>query len=862
MTQPVFLSYARRVSRSDALGLYDALGGDAEGLTFLDTEEIEHGDQFPARIVDALLAARVVVLFIEPTYFTRWYCEYEFRLACRPYLEAIKSNDRSDSGRAAAVAPLIVALGATATSRELDRLPPPVRDTNWPASQEADDIASLVKKRLSHSDHSIGELLDRTVGATAVRAEALRWAKLPPPLQFGAVPLVPVVGIPISLANGFFGRENDLFRINRALASPQRGAVHSAAPTAAIEGGAGVGKTQLAAEYLHRFGPLNYSGGVFWINAEEEIDPQLYDIIRALDASCPPEKELREGADGVSAYAARLLRRLAADRDMLAIINNVPEPGGPSPARTLDFYFPAFGSVSVLITSRMRVSAGEQGRVIALPIDVLDREAASSLLLRAMDGPVLTASELEEIADWVGRLPLALALLSGALRSGAISPKSLLGNARSAAPVAMLESLAEALRPLGIAARGVISAFDISYRALDHGAKRAAVILAHLAPAPVPEAIVDDIGPAAFGAAIRSQLQSHSIVARVTAHEGEMFGQMHRLLAEYLRAQTPDSTLILSGIAHSLHRLMRPEAIEDPQQRARLVYLLPHAHHVFQDLSVRSRDAEQTRALVILGTGAAVLARFHRMTAESVALMERTVEIARTLDESHVAYLDALDALAGMAHSLGHADRAEQLEEEAYRGYLASLGPHAQGTLQAMNTLAVMKAEVGKLDEARQLYEQLIPTLEQVFPRDERRIRANARSNLAAVVHRQLKFSEALALTRANLEDFTARYGSDDYLTLDETGSLANLLTDMGESATALPLFRTAIDGLRRILHERHRIVLGHRYNLARTVKALGDIETARDMVRSLVEDAQQELLDQDPLTKMIKSFSTDVGII
>jgi hypothetical protein len=70
MTKPVFISYARRASATHALALHAALGGE-DGLAFLDTAEIENGQQFPQVLAQAVLGARVVVIFAEEAYFTR-----------------------------------------------------------------------------------------------------------------------------------------------------------------------------------------------------------------------------------------------------------------------------------------------------------------------------------------------------------------------------------------------------------------------------------------------------------------------------------------------------------------------------------------------------------------------------------------------------------------------------------------------------------------------------------------------------------------------------------------------------------------------------------------------------------------------
>jgi len=51
---------------------------------FLDLNDIEPLDQFPTEIAEALLAANVVVVFADETYFTRRYCVSEFDAALAP----------------------------------------------------------------------------------------------------------------------------------------------------------------------------------------------------------------------------------------------------------------------------------------------------------------------------------------------------------------------------------------------------------------------------------------------------------------------------------------------------------------------------------------------------------------------------------------------------------------------------------------------------------------------------------------------------------------------------------------------------------------------------------------------------------
>lgn len=268
MPHQVFLSYARSASRHHARAVYDALGGEREGLAFLDEEDIEPGERLPERIVNALLDARVVVIFAEPVYFTRWYCLLEFRLARTPFLKILDMQGASPELRERMVAPLVLALPQSGTPPEVDRFPPIVQITNWPSVDAPADIASLVRQRLEKSSAPLRELLGE-VGAASVLADVREAMRLPPAGPVAAIPRVPRPMKP-SIGDAFVGRADELWRIDDLLVTRSAGISATAAPVGAIEGGGGIGKTQLALEYVHRFGPKRFPGGLFWIDAEAD----------------------------------------------------------------------------------------------------------------------------------------------------------------------------------------------------------------------------------------------------------------------------------------------------------------------------------------------------------------------------------------------------------------------------------------------------------------------------------------------------------------------------------------------------------------------------------------------------------------
>ena len=76
MSRPVFISYARSASAAEARALADRLGD----LAFIDTDDIEDGDNFPRHLLDGVLDARLVVIFATKSYSERRFCRLEMRL--------------------------------------------------------------------------------------------------------------------------------------------------------------------------------------------------------------------------------------------------------------------------------------------------------------------------------------------------------------------------------------------------------------------------------------------------------------------------------------------------------------------------------------------------------------------------------------------------------------------------------------------------------------------------------------------------------------------------------------------------------------------------------------------------------------
>src|SRR5262249_1341537 len=144
------------------------------------------------------------------------------------------------------------------------------------------------------------------------------------------------------------------------LLSTMRGNPETCAPPVLrISAAGGYGKSRLASEYLHRYGPLHYSGGLFWIDAsgdELALERQHHAILRHLQGfhDCPDLATMRKNNVDIKDLLAGALRQLPRIPPIIVVVDNIPENNPGEPAHSIREYCPASASVTVLATSRQR----------------------------------------------------------------------------------------------------------------------------------------------------------------------------------------------------------------------------------------------------------------------------------------------------------------------------------------------------------------------------------------------------------------------------------------------------------------------------------------------------------------------------
>jgi CHAT domain/NB-ARC domain len=208
--------------------------------------------------------------------------------------------------------------------------------------------------------------------------------------------------VPFPRNSDFVGRDGDLLRLHASLAGTASGPV--GIRPAGLTGMGGIGKTQLAVEYVHRH-QGDYPDGIFWIDAAGPLADGFARLatdhrLRWAENDRPRDEQIR------AAFAA-----LDSRPHALLVLDNLPDPGALA-VPVLPYNVPEDLRCRLLFTTRRH----DLGRFAGVELTVLAVSPALRLLLRhpsrrpALDPANPDHEHARAIARMLGRLPLALEL--------------------------------------------------------------------------------------------------------------------------------------------------------------------------------------------------------------------------------------------------------------------------------------------------------------------------------------------------------------------------------------------------------------------------------------------------------------------
>jgi CO dehydrogenase nickel-insertion accessory protein CooC1 len=609
------------------------------------------------------------------------------------------------------------------------------------------------------------------LGRTGTQAEEPRFP--------GTIP--PIWNVPARNAD-FTGRGATLELLRDKLAGGGRAVVVAQA----LYGLGGVGKTQLALEYAHRF-MADYDL-VWWVPSEraEETSGALADLARKMGLKV---------SDNVVEAAEAALEELRRDTTphWLLIFDNADDP------KQLEPYLPT-GSGHVLITSRNQAWSHSAE---PLEVDVFTRDESVGHLLRHV--PDLDMADAIRVADALGHLPLAVEQASAWLEQTGMPARVYVEQlATQSTRILALNQPPDYPMP-------VVATWNLSFDRLKQRSPAAVRLLqlcAFFSPGPISMDLLysDEMNESLlpFDDTLSEKLMLGRVIrdisrfALVKVDQGSNSLQIHRLVQAVIRSQMTDEEQVEAR--HEVHKILtgarpRQGETDDPANWSTYDIIWPHLGPSIAE----ECDDPRTRQLLIDW----VRYQWKHGEFESCLSLARRLEIvwAHQLGPDHQQTLHLQFQIANVLRSQGRFAEARELDTYVLERQRAVLGPDHPHALMTANGLG---ADLRALGE----------------------------------------FQQALTSDRATHESFKEQFGDDYPRTLLAAHNLGCSLRLVGDCFTARRLDEETLDRQRQVLGSDHPNTLLSSASLALDLRAAGAFRESVNVLRDTWERYREVLGD------------------
>ncbi|WP_385622612.1 FxSxx-COOH system tetratricopeptide repeat protein [Streptomyces sp. P8-A8] len=636
----------------------------------------------------------------------------------------------------------------------------------------------------------------------------------------------------------FTGREELLNKTYQALQDAGSGA-----GVVALYGMSGAGKTQLAAEYVYRFG--SEYDVVWWVPADRRA------LYRQRLAELAPELGLSTGVE----YGERLravrdaLRRGEPHSHWLLVLDGADEP------ENIWDLVPT-GPGHVLITSRNPEWGEHNSNLVEVPVYSRD-ESVAFVRRRA---PRLNPAEADRLAEALEDLPLLLDQTAGWLNDSDLSVEEYIELLEGGIDQDVVKVSADF--PLAFQ-----TAWSILLNKLKDTVPESVDLLrlcSFFAPGSIPVRLLKEMpagelpeqvsgllnDPLLWNKAI-AQLRQYSVV-RLESHEsaveeassGESL-YMHRMVHQIVgHDMTERDRKEFIDVVRRALAAADPGRPTDTRLWPAYAEITPHLK--WADVLQSTDPAVQSLVLNCL--------RYMYLSGEyraGIKLGERAMRAWRELlGEDHPRIWDLSYHYANLLRAVGDYAGTEAIERAAVDHLRTERGVQDLEHLRAAGGLAADLRGLGRYDEALEMSGWVLAAYRELLGDQDSRT-LNAQNNLAVSLRLLGRYQESLELNQRTLEARRQFLGQRHNWTLASQTSYAIDLRLLGRYNDGLSLQNQSAGVHRRVLGHDNPQTLAAEYNLALCHYRSGDRAKASALFTRVLERCERVLGEDDPLTMM-----------
>ncbi len=587
-----------------------------------------------------------------------------------------------------------------------------------------------------------------------------------PPLVFGNVP---------PRNPNFTGRDELLDQLTKRLSSGTTAVLPSA-----LHGLGGIGKTQMATEYIYRH--LQDYDLVWWIDAAHttQIRAGLTELAGLLGLPGASEATVAVPAVIEALRTGRPFRR------WLLIFDAAETPESVLP------YFPRNGPGEILITSRNSDWAG-----IARPLELAVFKREESVELLGRRGPEIEPADADELAEKLGDLPLAVEQ-AAAWRAVTGMPVQEYLRLFDESVEEILDTATAPDYEVSVAAAWNVSFEELKTR--NPAAHQILHICAFFSPEPISRDLLTGVSRVSISpeldAALRDPIKLARAIRDINRYglakidHGNNTLQLHRLVQLVLRNRVM-ARQVHARMQHGAHQLLAALDPNDPESSRhwpRYRELLPHVYAA----NVLDCDDSWPRQLHI--------------------------NLMRYLFD------------------YGDHEEATRLGLEARKRFTDTLGPTHPQTLEVSSRLGLYLWAVGRYSEASELNQRTLALRLQVSGEENEETFALQR-NITIDLRAQGDFAAAAKLSEEIYHKSKRMFGEDDPETLNAAYQHAISLRLSGAYRAAAELDRETLRRRIEVLGRDHVRTFGVNSSLIVDLREAGEYGQARVQQERLTEN-------------------------